>query len=127
MTERDKNSQRIFKTAWFSKTAKKAGILDSELCKAIHQVMKGQAIDLGGGVFKKRLHNNEHRSIILAKGGNKWIYTFLFAKKDRNNISTDELLLFKKLASEYKKQTDLVFDREIQHGNLFKICNETKI
>jgi hypothetical protein len=60
---------RIFKTAWFAKAARKADITDRDLCEAIQEVMTGQAEDLGGGVFKKRLNRNMHRSIILAKGG----------------------------------------------------------
>ena len=56
--------------------------------------MLGQADDLGGGVFKKRLDDNLHRSIILAKGGQYWVYEYLFAKKDRDNIEDDELLYF---------------------------------
>jgi hypothetical protein len=47
---------RVFKTRWFSKAAQKALIEDDELCKAIAEVMKGQADNLGGGVFKKRLN-----------------------------------------------------------------------
>jgi hypothetical protein len=46
---------RAFKTAWFNKAAKKARIGDDELVEAIREVMLGQADDLGGGVFKKRL------------------------------------------------------------------------
>lgn len=64
---------RAFKTAWFSKAARKARIKAAELCEAIQEVMRGQADDLGGGVFKKRLNKNMHRSIILAKGGRYWI------------------------------------------------------
>ena len=60
---------RVFKTAWFTRAARKARIGDGELCVAIQQVMAGQADDLGGGVFKKRLNDNLHRSIIVAKGG----------------------------------------------------------
>jgi len=41
-------AERFFKTAWFSKAAKKAHISDVELCAAIRQVMLGQADDLGG-------------------------------------------------------------------------------
>lgn len=63
---------RTFKTAWFAKAARKALIKDDELCEAIQEVMKGQADDLGGGVFKKRLNKNRHRSIILAKGRRHW-------------------------------------------------------
>jgi hypothetical protein len=45
-----RDSARVFKTAWFSKAARKALIDDEELCKSIRQVMLGQADDLGGGV-----------------------------------------------------------------------------
>ncbi|MDP1691244.1 MAG: type II toxin-antitoxin system RelE/ParE family toxin [Burkholderiaceae bacterium] len=40
---------RVFKTAWFTRAARKARIGDGELCVAIQQVMAGQADDLGGG------------------------------------------------------------------------------
>ena len=112
------NLSRIFKTAWFAKAAKKARINDEELCAAIRQVMLGHADDLGGGVFKKRLKDNRHRSIIIAKGGKYWIYVYLFAKKDRDNIGIDELLEFKKLATLYSHQTDSVIDAEIENGDL---------
>jgi hypothetical protein len=65
---------RVFKSAWFSKAARKARISDRDLCHAIEQVMRGQADDLGGGVFKKRVNDNMHRSIILAKAGQWWIF-----------------------------------------------------
>ena len=68
MTDAEETA-RAFKTAWFTK----ARIKDDELCEAIEEVRKGQADDLGGGVFKKRLNKNMHRSIILAKGGRYWI------------------------------------------------------
>ncbi|MGD0961087.1 MAG: type II toxin-antitoxin system RelE/ParE family toxin, partial [Methylomonas sp.] len=61
MNANAETSSRIFKTAWFAKSAKKAHITYEELCLAIQQVMLGQADDLGGGVFKKRLNNNRHR------------------------------------------------------------------
>ncbi|MFA7241855.1 MAG: type II toxin-antitoxin system RelE/ParE family toxin [Sulfuricellaceae bacterium] len=72
---------RFFKTAWFSKAASKACIGNAVLCTAIRQAVIGQADDLGGGVFKKRLNNNRHRSIILANAGRFWIFAYLFAKK----------------------------------------------
>ncbi len=71
---------RAFKTAWFARAARKARIPDHELCRAIAQVVQGQADDLGGGVFKKRLNENRHRSIILANAGEFWVYAYLFAK-----------------------------------------------
>jgi len=123
MTINANTTSRIFKTAWFSKAAKKARISDEALCSALHQVMQGQADDLGGGVFKKRLNDNRHRSIIIAKGGKYWIYTYLFAKKDRGNIDTDELAEFKKLAALYSRQTDVTINAQIKNGDLVEICH----
>ena len=87
MTDAEETA-RAFKTAWFTKAARKARIKNDELCEAIEEVRKGQADDLGGGVFKKRLNKNMHRSIILAKGGRYWIYQFLFAKRTKPTSTT---------------------------------------
>ena len=115
---------RTFKTAWFGKAAKKARIDDTELCEAIKQVIKGQADDLGGGVFKKRLNDNMHRSIILAKGGRYWIYQYLFAKKDRNNIEDDELLAFRSLAKSYAELTRKHLRQLMQDRDFVEICHD---
>ncbi len=48
MARQAAKSERVFKTAWFTKAARKAYITDEELCSAIRQVMVGQADDLGG-------------------------------------------------------------------------------
>jgi len=105
MTDAEETA-RAFKTAWFAKAARKARIKDDELCEAIEEVRKGQADDLGGGVFKKRLNKNMHRSIILAKGGRYWIYEFLFAKKDQANINANELHAFRKASHVYLGYTE---------------------
>lgn len=52
-------------------------------------------------MFKKRLSNNQYRSIVLARGGNYWVYEYLFAKRDRANIDEDELKAFRQLAKAY--------------------------
>ena len=46
MTDAEETA-RAFKTAWFTKAARKARIKDDELCEAIEEVRKGQADDLG--------------------------------------------------------------------------------
>jgi hypothetical protein len=90
---------RAFKTAWFAKHANKARITDALRCAALREVQAGLCDDLGGGVFKKRLVKNDYRSIILTKNGERWIYEYLFAKKDRDNIDEKELAAFRKLSS----------------------------
>jgi hypothetical protein len=113
---------RTFKTAWFAKAARKALIDDAELCQAIAEVRKGQAEDLGGGVFKKRLDRNRHRSIIVAKGRRYWVYAYLFAKKDRANIEEHELNALRELADLYSRKTDVEIERELKVKELVEIC-----
>lgn len=115
---------RVFKTAWFTRAARKARISDGELGLAIQQVMAGQADDLGGGVFKKRLNDNMHRSIIVAKGGRYWVYAFLFAKQDRANISPDELVALRKLAAAYSQMTAVEVNTGLRNGDLLEICDD---
>jgi hypothetical protein len=116
--------ERVFKTAWFSKAARKAHISDDELRSAMRKVMLGEADDLGGGVFKRRLDKNRSRSIVLAKGGRYWVYEYLYAKKDRDNIEDDELAEFRKLAKVYEKLTEQQVDRLLQNNAWMEIRDE---
>lgn len=49
---------RIFKTKWFAREASSHGIADDELYQAIQSALQGKVVDLGGGVYKKRLNKN---------------------------------------------------------------------
>ena len=115
---------RVFKTSRFGKDAKKAGITDSQLCAAINQVKAGQADDLGGGVFKKRLNDNMHRAIVLPKGGSYWVFEYLFAKKDRDNIDSDELIAFRLLARSYSGLTDSQITQLLNAKHFAEICHD---
>ena len=120
----DRDTPRTFKTAWFSKAARKALIDDKALCEAIDQVRNGQADDLGGGVLKKRLDKNRHRSIVLAQGQRYWVFTYLFAKKDRDNITNAELAAFRDLAKLYERKTDREIELELKAKELTEICHD---
>jgi hypothetical protein len=117
------SAQRVFKTAWFSKAAKSAGITDGELCKAARQLMEGQGDDLGGNVWEKRLDKNTKRGIVLNKVGKRWIFVFLFAKSDMENISEIDLKKFKKLARDYGSMTSAGIDALVDLKELLEICN----
>ena len=108
----------------FSKTADKPSITDNELCLAISEIEQGFAENLGGGVYKKRLKQNEWRSIVLTKGGAIWVYQHLFAKKDQANIAVNELLGLKLLAKAYANLTANQIDRLIQSNDLQEICHD---
>jgi hypothetical protein len=126
MENRSARLERVFKTAWFSKAARKAKISDRELCEAIKQVMLGQADDLGGGVFKKRLSRNLYRSLVVASAGRFWVYEYLFAKKDRANIRDDELADFKALAKIYRSLTALQIEKILEHQDWIELCEGKK-
>ena len=83
----------------------------------------------GGGVFKKRLNDNRHRSIILTRGDRYWIYEYLFAKQDRDNIDADELASFRMLAKSYAGLTEAQVTELIEQKYFVEICNgnETEI
>ncbi len=88
--------------------------------------MSGQADDLGGGVFKKRLSKNRYRSIVVAKGGMYWVFAYLFAKKDGANIDNDELRNFRGLADLYARKTETAIVKELQLEELVEICHDQK-
>jgi hypothetical protein len=123
MPESTHSPARVFKTRWFSKAAKKAAIHDKELCTAVRQAMQGLADDLGGGVFKKGLNDNMHRSIILAKAGRWWVYEYMFAKKDRDNIDSDELTQFRQLAKGYAALNAQQVQQLIDDQHFVEICH----
>ena len=113
---------RAFKSAWFAKAARKTGIADATLCKALDQAMAGQADDLGGGVFKKRLSDGNYRSILLAKGGRYRVYEYLFAKQDRATIDEGELKAFRQLAKAYAALTFEQVDALVAGRDWIEIC-----
>jgi hypothetical protein len=118
---------RVLKSAWFSKNANKAGISDEELCLAIKEMNAGQwDADLGGNVYKKRLNQNRHRSILLSQAGKLWIFTYLFAKADQDNISKKELKSFRNLADEIQNLSDAQMDAMKVNGDFVEICNDCK-
>ena len=116
---------RAFKTKFFAKQVRKAGIADTELCRVIADLAHGKGADLGGGVFKKRLQKNDFRSIVLAKSDHYWVFAFLFAKKDADNITAAALDGFRKLADGYAVLTASQLANLLKDGDLKEIYNES--
>jgi hypothetical protein len=63
-----------------------------------------------------------HRGIILGKGGKHWVYVYLYAKKDRENIDDNELEAFRELAELYAQKSDTDVEKELDSGVLVEIC-----
>jgi len=60
---------------------------------------------------------------VISKGGLNWIYQYLFAKKDRDNIDGKELEGFRKLAKGYAGLTEQQLVRLLVDKDLTEICN----
>lgn len=118
-----KTKPRVFKTAWFAKKARAAGISDEALCKAAKELDAGQGDDLGGNVWKKRLDKNTKRGIVVNKIGDFWVFVYVFAKSDRENIDDRELRDFRKLARDYGKASDADIEYMLELKEIVEICN----
>lgn len=99
---------RIFKNKFITKFATKQRISDSDLREAVERAEKGLIdADLGGGVIKQRIarqgqgKSGGYRSLILFKQGDRAFIVYAFAKNDRENLSVQELQLYKETASHY--------------------------
>lgn len=118
---------RLFKSRHFAEAARKAWIGDMELGEAFGQMLRGQADNMGGGVWKKRLNHNRHRSIVLAKGRHYWVYQFLFAKQDQSKISHKELVGFRALAKAYEGLNEIQIQQLLDLREFVEIHHEQKI
>ena len=122
---------RIFKNKVFVRFAKKSGISDAALCKAIKEAEKGLVdADLGGGVIKKRVaregqgKSGGFRTIILFKTGTRAFFAYGFAKNERDNIDNDELTEFKRLAEKMLNYSDSELGHAINKSILTEVNYE---
>jgi hypothetical protein len=126
---------RVFKTKTFARFARKAGLGDATLCKAIVDAERGLIdADLGGGVIKQRIarpgegKSGGFRVVILykrGKRGKRGFFVYGFAKSERANIARDELAALRELASQMLAYDETEIAKAIASGPLIEvICNE---
>ena len=126
---------RIFRNKSFSRFAAKADIDDTSLCHSIRDAERGLiAADLGGGVIKQRIaragqgKSSGFRTLILFRSTHRAFFVPGFAKNERDNISRNELIALRKLASELLACDDRTIEPAIFSGTLVEvICHEETI
>ncbi|WP_102960603.1 type II toxin-antitoxin system RelE/ParE family toxin [Mangrovicella endophytica] len=96
---------RVFKTKRFSRDARKAGLTDKELRKAVDRLVAGSIdADLGAHLVKQRISQGSggragsYRAIIVHKIKDRIVFVHLFAKSSKANLSDDELDIYRDLA-----------------------------
>lgn len=126
---------RVFKSAWFVRFSRKEKIADHQLLDVAHRVKDGMAdVELGGGVFKQRLtrpgrgKSGGYRLIILFRAGKSIFFVYCFAKKDLANLRSNEVEMFKKMASHLFALSDEQLDALIANGQFQEVLeNDEKI
>jgi hypothetical protein len=68
-----------------------------------------------------------HRGIVLAGSRKCWVYAYLFAKNDRENIEDDELAAFRDLADVYAGKPEGDIAKELAAKELVEICYEQQV
>ena len=89
----------VYAVRWFRRWMDQHGLVDDDLCRAVHEMANG-LIDasLGGGLLKKRLARNGQgkrgcfRTIVATHGSGHWFFLYGFAKSDQSTISRDKEL-----------------------------------
>ncbi|NYT56190.1 type II toxin-antitoxin system RelE/ParE family toxin [Eoetvoesia caeni] len=99
--------KRIYKTRSFARWARKVGVSNDALCKAVSEMSQGLIdADLGGYVVKKRVtlpgqgKRGGGRTIVATKLSDRWFFLYGFSKSERNNIDKDELKMLQEIARE---------------------------
>ena len=119
---------RIFKNKAFVRFAKKSRLEDSALCKAVNDAENGLVnADLGGGIIKQRVSRQGQgksggfRTIIIFKQETRAFFVYGFAKNERDNITQDELMEFKRLAETMLNYTDPELDCAVRNQILTEV------
>lgn len=126
---------RIFKNKAFARFARRSGIADASLCKAVQDAERGLLdADLGGGVIKQRVarsgggKSGGFRTLILFRVGERAFFVHGFAKNERDNIDDDELAALRKLAAEMLAYHDTALKKALANKTLIEVrCDEETI
>jgi hypothetical protein len=119
---------RTFKTKLFSRFARKAGLADAALRRAVADAERGLIdADLGGGVIKQRIarpgggKSAGFRTIVAFRAATRAIFVYGFAKNERENIDRDDLADFQRLARVLLFYADAEVAKAIASGELIEV------
>lgn len=122
---------RIFMYRAFRQWAKSEKLNDSALNKAVNEMQKGlYDANLGAGLYKKRVakkgkgKSGSYRTILAFKQENRAVFMYGFAKNQRDNLTSKEEDVYKRLAKEFLSMTNQQISTLITNGKLFEVKYE---
>lgn len=122
---------QVFKTKWLARFAKHEGIADASLHEAIARAERGLVnADLGGGLIKQRVarrgkgRSGGYRMLIAYRLKERAVFLYGFAKNERDNISSDELLTAREIASCWLAADAKQIAHALAEGELQEVPND---
>lgn len=119
---------RVFKTKWFVRYARRAGLADADLAAAVGRIGTGLIdADLGGGVIKQRVarpgagKSGGFRVLLAWRDEVRAVFLYGFAKNERDNIGRDELTTLRELAASWFAADEAGICRALDMGELEEI------
>ncbi|MGO9234909.1 MAG: type II toxin-antitoxin system RelE/ParE family toxin [Methylocella sp.] len=96
---------KVFKTKEFARYSRRERIDDERLCEAVERVTRGLIdADLGGGLIKQRVprrgqgRSGGYRVLMAFSAKGRTVFVYGFAKSERDNIGSDELDFWRRVA-----------------------------
>jgi hypothetical protein len=121
----------IYMTRLFARWARKQGLDDKALAKAVREMSRGLfEANLGGNLFKKRIarqgggKSGGYRTIVASKLKGRWFFLYGFAKNERDNIEAAEELALKELASVLLNMPAADLDKALKAKELAEVDHD---
>jgi hypothetical protein len=119
---------RIFKTKWLARFARHEDVTDANLLEAILRAERGLIdADLGGGLIKQRVarqgqgQSGGYRMVVAYRTQGRAVFLYAFAKSERENIDSDELIELRKVGSNWLDAPPHKIAKAIEDGVLQEV------
>jgi hypothetical protein len=122
---------RIFKTKWLARFTRRDGIADRSLIEAIARAEQGLIdADLGGGLIKQRIarpgqgRSGGFRMLVAYRAGDRAVFLYGFAKRERENIDPDELLTLQEIGAAWLAANERRMAQAVEDGALQEVRDD---
>lgn len=121
-----------YKTREFARWARKQGLHDAALVRAVREMQAGLVdADLGGGLFKKRIARPGQgkrggiRTLVATNKSDTWFFLYGFAKNERSDIDRNEEAALKKWATVLLAMSPATLGRALMAEEIVEVdCDE---
>lgn len=124
---------RIFLVRSLARFVRRENISLVRLREAIARAEKGSIdADLGGGLIKQRIarpgsgRSGGYRTIIAYLSGSRAVFLYGFAKNERDNIDSDELVELRKVGANWLNAANETLASALEDGALKEVTDDQK-